>query len=128
MNCWGSSERRRVQRIVAATREDVAACKAFYQRVFDWSFDESSMPGYTLIHPGQGPGGGIVPGSRRGRRPSLTAYFLVSDVERTLQRAEAAGARILVPKSYLPNLGTIGQFCDPEGRCIGVFAERDSGT
>ena len=39
--------------------DDVARCKAFYGAVFDWKFDDEAMPGYTIVHTGQDPGGGV---------------------------------------------------------------------
>ena len=38
---------------------DPNRAKAFYGAIFDWKFDDSSMPGYTLIHTGAEPGGGF---------------------------------------------------------------------
>ena len=37
--------------------EDTERAQAFYGEVFSWKFDAESMPGYTLIQPGQEPNG-----------------------------------------------------------------------
>ena len=39
---------------------DLAKCQAFYGKVFDWQFDDKSIPGYSLINAGSEPSGGGV--------------------------------------------------------------------
>ena len=36
--------------------------------------------------------------------PALSVYFQVDDVEATLKKAEAAGAKIIVPKMEIPDM------------------------
>jgi len=41
---------------------DVPKAKAFYEKLFDWKLEDLPMPNgsYTMIHVGEGTGGGIM--------------------------------------------------------------------
>lgn len=102
---------------------DVARSRAFYGEVFDWGFDEASMPGYTLIQPGIEPGGGMMPlpeGSSA--RPYLMVYFSVDDVEAAVQRVRQHGGAVLTPPTLLPdNMGCYAIVTDPDQIVFGLF-------
>lgn len=100
--------------------DDVAKTKAFYERVFHWSFVPSG-PEYTLIQTGSEPGGGLM------KRPpgvpvsSINSYFQVDDLDGTLRAVVEAGGRVLVPRMEVPAFGWFAMFADPEGIPIGVM-------
>ena len=100
---------------------DLQKCKAFYGQVFDWQFDDSSMPGYTLINAGAEPSGGVFPKPPEAPCPCLNVYFQVNDVDATLAKATEHGGSVIVPKSPIPNVGEFAIFADPEGVVVGVF-------
>jgi predicted enzyme related to lactoylglutathione lyase len=58
---------------------DLDKGKAFYSAVFDWKFDESTYPGYTLIDTGSPPGGGMLakPETAPGAGKSLDQFYSV---------------------------------------------------
>jgi predicted enzyme related to lactoylglutathione lyase len=95
--------------------------KAFYSRVFEWTFRASGMEGYTLIDAGQQPGGGMIEKSAEAPASSLNVYFLVDSVDATLARAQRAGGKILVPKTPIGDVGAFGLFSDPEGIVVGIY-------
>ncbi len=95
--------------------------KAFYGKVFDWKFDDDSMPGYTLINAGVEPTGGLAAKPPESPGPCLNIYFQVNDVDAVLKKAENNGAKVLVPKTQIPNVGHIALFADPEGIPIGIL-------
>lgn len=103
------------------TVSDMEKAKAFYGQVFDWKFDETSMPGYTMIDTGKEPGGGMMVRPPQAPHCSLSTYFLVDDVEATLAKAVAAGAKVIVPRTPIPGVGAFGMFLDPDGIPLGVF-------
>jgi len=100
---------------------DPARCRDFYGTVFDWTFDESSMPGYTLVHTGQEPTGGIFSKPPQAPHPCLNVYFTVSNIDETLAKATGLGGNVLVPKTPIPGVGHFAMFTDPEGIVIGIM-------
>ena len=100
---------------------DPAKCKAFYGAVFDWQFDDASMPGYTLISTGAEPTGGILPKPDDAPGPCLNVYFNVTDLDATLATVTELGGGVLVPKTQIPGVGHFAMFTDPEGLVIGII-------
>lgn len=100
---------------------DEAKGKEFYGNVFDWSFNESSFPGYSLIETGMEPGGGILTKPDMAPTPALNTYFKVDDVDATLAKATEAGGAIIAPKTHIPGVGYWGMFADPDGIPIGIL-------
>ena len=101
--------------------DDPEKCKAFYREVFDWRFDDQSMPGYTLINTGTEPTGGVFP--RPAEAPAVCAsiYFRVDDIDATIAKAIENGGAVIVPKTAIPNVGHFAMFTDPEGIVIGIM-------
>ena len=100
---------------------DPAAARAFYGAVFDWKFQEFPQMQWTGIVVGDGVGGGISASPDPAQPTSWTAYVAVDDVPATIARAEAAGAKIVVPHMEVPGMGWLGVFVDPQGATIGVW-------
>ena len=101
---------------------DPQKCKAFYEAVFGWTFDEQSVPGYTIIHTGQDPTGGIMPKPKESPGPCMNVYFRVEDIDATLAKVAEQGGRVLSEKIELPyNIGYLALFVDPEGNVIGLM-------
>jgi len=101
--------------------DDPQKCKAFYGTVFGWAFDDASMPGYTLISPGQQPNGGMMQRPPQAPGPALNVYFMVENIDATLVKVQESGGKVLVPKTAIPNVGSFAFFADPEGICVGIF-------
>jgi hypothetical protein len=100
---------------------DPAKCRKFYGEVFDWKFDESAMPGYTLVQTGSEPGGGIFQKPPHAPGVCLNIYFLVQDIDATLAKATQRGAKVIVPKTPIPHHGQFAMFTDLEGIAVGLF-------
>jgi len=100
---------------------DPAKCREFYGALFDWSFDDQTMPGYTLVQVGQEPTGGIFPKPAQTPRACMNVYFTVIDIDRTLSRAVELGGKIIVPRTPIPGTGDFAMFTDPEGIAIGIM-------
>ena len=96
-------------------------CQAFYGSVFDWRFDNESLPGYTLIHTDSEATGGVFPKPKAVPGVCLNVYFKVDNIDETLEKVKLLGGSVLVPKTEIPNTGYFAMFADPEGIPIGIM-------
>lgn len=98
---------------------------AFYRKVFDWKpAAPEGMPDYHMFRPDTGVGGGL--GNKQDpRAPNhWLPYVEVADVKKTIAKAQANGASVMVPFMDLgEGMGAIGIFADPSGAAIGVWAK-----
>ena len=99
---------------------DVARAKAFYQKVFDWSFEPMGSE-YTLIQTGSTPGGGMMQRPPNVAMSALNSYFQVADIDRTLRAAVEAGATVIVPRTEIPTVGWFAMFLDLDQIPIGLL-------
>ncbi len=100
---------------------DPQKCKAFYGALFDWQFDDKSMPGYTLINAGADPTGGIMPKPPDAPGACSNVYFSVDDIDATLAKVIEQDGKVLVPKTAIPGVGNFAIFADPEGIPVGIM-------
>jgi predicted enzyme related to lactoylglutathione lyase len=99
--------------------KDPDATRKFFGTLFDWSYPEGGMPGYTYVETGVDGAipGGISPLQDGGE---LVTFFVgVDDVAGTLEKAAAAGGRIVQPATEVPGV-TFGLLADPQGHVVGV--------
>ncbi len=101
---------------------DVARTKAFYQKVFDWTYTAMG-PEYTLIGTG-GVGGGLMTKPPGAPSVALHAYFQVDDVDKTLRAVVEAGGKVVVPRTEIPQVGWYAMFFDLDGVAVGVLQPR----
>lgn len=100
---------------------DPQACQAFYGAVFDWQFDDESMPGYTLVNAGAEPSGGIFPKPADAPGVCVNVYFHVEDIDQTIEKVTGHGGTVVVPKTPIPNVGHFAMISDPEGIVVGIM-------
>ena len=105
---------------------DPANCRAFYKAVFDWEFDEISMPGYVLINTGTEPTGGIFPRPEETQGVCMNVYFQTRDIDATLKKVTDHGGNTLIAKTEIPNVGHFAMFTDPEGIVVGIMQPKTS--
>ncbi|HEU4852987.1 MAG TPA: VOC family protein [Telluria sp.] len=102
----------------------------FYSTLFDWQFNKWDGGDYWLINtgPDDEPGihGGLLP--RRGDVPqemaAVNAFVVtvdVDDIDRLLERAQAEGASVAVPKMAVPGVGWLAYVKDPDGNIFGMM-------
>jgi predicted enzyme related to lactoylglutathione lyase len=101
---------------------DPDAAKAFYDAVVGWDISEGSpeFNGYRMIGRNDGGfAGGVLPLTsemqRHGARPTWLGYVHVDDVDAKLEAIEAAGGKMLMPATDIPNVGRIAMVADPQG-------------
>jgi predicted enzyme related to lactoylglutathione lyase len=99
--------------------KDAIALQKFYADVFDWKLSPpiAEMGNYSLLDKdGNCIGGGIGEGDAR-----VTVYIEVDDPQAYLDRAEKAGATVMMPVSTITENTTIALFSDPAGNITGLL-------
>src|SRR5271166_687785 len=98
---------------------DPDTTRAFYGKLFGWTYTDGGMPGYTYVDTGvEGAAPcGISP--LQGGEPLVTFFVGVADVAATLDAAVAQGGRIVQPATAVPGV-TFGLLADPQGQVIGL--------
>jgi predicted enzyme related to lactoylglutathione lyase len=98
---------------------DPERLKKFYGKIFDWTFDDSRMPGYTLI---DGIGGIFPIPPEMGEMPAgITNYVNVDDLDAKEKLLRELGATIYISKKEVPNMGWFTIFADPDGNTIAMW-------
>lgn len=99
---------------------DGATAAAFYAQAFDWVGDRNES-GYTVfVRDGRRHAGMIEMDENWGANipPNWAVYFLVTDLDATLARAQDLGGNVIVPKTPAGQMGFFAVLQDPQG---GVF-------
>lgn len=107
--------------------DQLPRARAFYEKVFGWTFQPWGPPGFFLINTGddQQPKHcgalqqrhDVVPGERLN---GLECTFAVEDIDATAKAIVAQGGSIVMPKSEIPTVGWIMKIRDPEGNVLCV--------
>ncbi|WP_197028155.1 VOC family protein [Bosea sp. 117] len=103
---------------------DVEAAKAFYARVFGWTFEPMEIPmgTYWIASMGEETVGGIFPLSSPefdGLPAHWLAYVEVDDVDARVALVEEAGGIVLRRPFDVPEVGRIAIVKDAEGAVLG---------
>jgi hypothetical protein len=107
---------------------DIQGAKKFYGEVLGWEMEDMPMgegrPYIVLKAGGQGVGGMmLMPESvPQNVPPHWAAYVTVDDVDATAKKAEASGAKLIVPPTDIPNVGRSCTFQDPQGAVLSVIS------
>ena len=96
---------------------------AFYSAALDWRAERFPDAEYWLVKTGAEGEPGIDGGISRRRDPEErpTNVMGVASVAAAMQRIEAAGGRITVPRMAIPGVGWVAYALDTEGNPFGVF-------
>lgn len=111
---------------------DLSRAQKFYEAIFDVKLDPIDMPNikmriFPLDNPMDGVSGALVD-SGGFHKPSATDGPLIylnanPDVQKVLDKVEAAGGKIMVPKTEIsPEYGYMAVFFDTEGNRIGLHS------
>ncbi|WP_243396961.1 VOC family protein [Flagellimonas pacifica] len=109
---------------------DMNRAKAFYDTVFQieiqvQNFEGTLMGWFPWAEGKPGANGSLI--QHESYKPSGTEgvliYFASSDVQNEMDRVEAAGGKILKPKTQIsPEVGYMGLFLDSEGNRIALHS------
>jgi predicted enzyme related to lactoylglutathione lyase len=108
----------------AINADDTARARAFYSRVFGWTFTPWGPPDFFQTRDA---GGGLM-GALQGRRgiggqtmPGIETTFGVDDIAATVTAIEANGGHILMPPFTIEGVGDLIFFRDSEGNIAGAM-------
>ena len=93
----------------------------FYGELFGWKIQQMPEMDYAMFESGEGVGGGLNPVTEGFPAGTVMVYIGTDDIEATLAKAESLGAKTVVPKTEIPNMGWVGMFTDPTGNMLGLF-------
>ncbi|THD77244.1 MAG: VOC family protein [Phenylobacterium sp.] len=108
----------------AINADDVPRARAFYEKVFGWTFTPWGPPGfYQTRTAGEG-----VMGALQGRRaieaqkmPDVELSFGVDDLDATIAAIEANGGALVMPPYLIEGVGRLIFFKDSEGNIAGAM-------
>ncbi|MGQ0571638.1 MAG: VOC family protein [Armatimonadota bacterium] len=101
---------------------DLKRAKAFYGKIFGWTFQDFGKE-YTLFQvPGGGVGGGIVKVKKVPTKAAVQAYVEVENIDATLKEIKKARGKVLKPKTAIEgNMGAWASFADNQGAVLFVW-------
>jgi len=97
--------------------QNKARTEEFYSKLFDWKLRREEAA--TTIDTDGGIAGHIISLGHEPRHYTMF-YVQVDDVQAALDKAEALGAKTLVPVIEIPT-GSFAWLADPEGNTIGLI-------
>jgi uncharacterized protein len=103
---------------------DVGKAKKFYGSLFEWKLEDMPMGPegtYTMVKPGEGPGGGMMRQLMPGAPSAWLPYVQVADVAASTKKARDLGATVMKDKTEIPGMGWFSIITDPTGAVIGLF-------
>ncbi len=97
----------------------------FYESVFGWKIRKWEGPmEYWLVTTGEAPEPGINGGIERRSEGDVTRNVVdVADVDEYVRKAEAAGGKVVKPKTALPGVGWYAYCADTEGNVFCMMQE-----
>jgi predicted enzyme related to lactoylglutathione lyase len=111
----------------AINTDNVEATRAFYEAVFAWKFQPYGPPDFYQIDTGSGPvtligalqqRRALVPGVQtRG----FECTIAVASLDKTERLLREHGAKIVLERSTIPQVGHLLFFEDPGGNFVGVI-------
>ena len=105
--------------------DDVERARAFYAKVFGWSFHAWGPPGFYQIEAK----GSKVLGALQGRRALVDGQrtngfectIAVPSIDKTEAAVKAGGGKVLLERSVIVGVGALMFFQDPEGNVFGAM-------
>ena len=103
---------------------DTATASAeFYSRIFGWTV-RTRGDGELAFDDGGGVSGTWLKASDRTPDERTRTYIMVDDIADALKAIEAAGGRVLTPRTEIgPGMGSFAAFKDPVGNEFGLYQE-----
>jgi len=99
------------------------ASASFYSSIFGWTV-RTRGDGELAFDDTGGVSGTWVKESDRTPDEQTRVYIMVDNILDTLEKIEAAGGRVLTPRTEIgPNSGAFAAFADPAGAEFGLYEE-----
>ena len=102
---------------------DLSKAKTFYTKLFDWKLEDVpvEMGSYTMIHVGEGTGGGMMKQPVPGAPSAWLAYVQVDDIAAATKKAKSLGASIMKDVTEVMGAGWLSIIIDPTGAALGLW-------
>jgi predicted enzyme related to lactoylglutathione lyase len=102
----------------------------FYSECFGWGLQDMPEMNYVMANTvATGPdyrpsepgaiNGGLFARPKEAPYPAL--YIGVASVDEAIKKVQAAGGKVVTPKTPIPGMGAYGRVADTEGNIIGLF-------
>ena len=106
--------------------KDVDKAGGFYSKLFGWGSKTMDVGGgekYTMFQKGSEDAAGMMAiGKDWGPvPPNWLVYFAVDSCDASVKKATAAGAKVTVQPTDIPNTGRFAVLVDPQGATFGIF-------
>ena len=110
--------------------ENKQRAMSFYSQSFGWQLQDmpemnyvmantvATGPDYRPTEPGAINGGLF---QRPKEAPGPVLYVGVSSIDESLKKVQAAGGKVVTPKTPIPGMGAYARITDTEGNVIGLF-------
>ena len=109
----------------AINAADVEQSRAFYAKVFGWTFQAWGPPGFYQIEAKDSPVVGALQGRRDlvpgERTRGFECTFAVDSIDAVEKAVLAAGGKIALARSVIVGVGTLMFFADPDGNVFGAM-------
>ena len=106
---------------VEFSAEDREAAGKFYSELFGWEVVQIPEMNYATFETGDNVAGGFNPITETYPAGTVMVYIGTDDIDASLAKAESLGAKIVTPKTEIPNTGWFGFFSDPTGNLVGLY-------
>ena len=100
---------------------NVNQAKTFYEKLFAWKLEDVPGGEYTMIRPGEGPGGGLMKNPIPGAPSFWLAYVAVDDIEAATKKAKSLGAQVMKDVTEVMDYGWLSIIADPTGAHLGLW-------
>lgn len=105
--------------------DDIERAKKFYDGVFEWGFNSYGRDDFLQIRVDKSESGELI-GALQSRKYSpvpekvngLECTIAVENIDENIEKVEASGGQVLMPKTAIPYVGYIAKFLDTEGNLI----------
>ena len=110
--------------------DDKNRATKFYAEAFAWKLTDMPEMSYVMADtvarnekrmPAE-PGainGGLFP--RPKEAPNPVVYVSVASIDQTVKKVQAAGGKVVTPKTPIPGMGAFARVTDTEGNILGLF-------
>ena len=106
---------------VEFSAQDREAAGKFYSDLFGWKIQQYPEMNYATFDTGEKAGGGFNPVSETNPAGSVLVHVSTDDIDATLAKAEALGAKIVLTKTEIPDTGWFGIFSDPTSNMVALY-------
>ncbi|MDR7417801.1 MAG: VOC family protein [Armatimonadota bacterium] len=98
---------------------DLRRAKAFYGKVFGWTFRDYGKEYVLFEVPGGGVGGGLTKVKKVPTKAAVNAYIEVDDIDATLKEIKKARGKVLRGKTDIGGgMGSWASFADNQGAVL----------